>query len=41
MTVHKAEVTLIDYMYLEKREEENLPASKTPLTHQYNGSKTT
>ena len=30
-----------DYMYLEKREEEDLPASKTPLTHPYNGSKNT
>ena len=29
------------YMYQEKREEEDLPASKTPLTHLYNGSKTT
>ena len=29
-----------DYMYLEKKEEEVLPASKTALTHQYNGSKT-
>ena len=28
-------------MYLEKREEEDLPASKTALTHRYNGSKTT
>ena len=28
-------------MYLENREEEDLPASKTPLTHPYNGSKTT
>ena len=25
----------------EKREEEDLPASKTALTHRYNGSKTT
>ena len=41
MTMHKAETTLTDYMYLEKREEEDLPASKTPLTHRYNGSKTT
>ena len=29
------------YMYLEKTEEEDLPASKTALTHRYNGSKTT
>ena len=28
-------------MYLEKREEEDLPASKTALTHRYNGPKTT
>ena len=35
------ETTLTDYMYLEKREEEDLSASKTPLTHRYNGSKTT
>ena len=44
MTMHKVtltETTLTDYMYLEKREEENLPASKTALTHRYNGSKTT
>ena len=33
-------MTLTDYMYLEKREEEDLPASKTALTHPYNGSKT-
>ena len=44
MTMHKGytpETTLADYTYLEKREEEDLPASKTPLTHPYNGSKTT
>ena len=35
------ETTLTDYMYLEKREEEDLPASKTALTHRYNCSKTT
>ena len=35
------ETTLTDYKYLEKREEEDLPASKTPLTHPYNDSKTT
>ena len=35
------ETTLTDYLYLEKRGEEDLPASKTPLTHRYNGSKTT
>ena len=28
-------------MYPEKREEENLPASKTALMHRYNKSKTT
>ena len=33
------ETTLTDYMHLEKREEEDLPASKTPMTHPYNGSK--
>ena len=33
--------TRIDYMYQEKREEEDLPASKTALTHPYNDSKTT
>ena len=38
MTMHK---TLTDYMYLEKREEGDLPASKTALMHRYNGSKTT
>ena len=31
---------LTDYMYLEKREEDDLPASKTAFTHRYNGSKT-
>ena len=35
------ETTLTVYMYQEKREEENLPASKTALTHRYNDSKTT
>ena len=35
------ETTLTDYMYQEKREEEDLPASKTVLTHPYNDSKTT
>ena len=34
-------MTLTDYMYQEKREEEDLPASKTALRHRYNGSKTT
>ena len=42
LTVHKAlHPRETDYMYLEKREEEDLPASKTPLTHRYNGLKTT
>ena len=35
------ETTWTDYMYQEKREEEDLPASKTVLTHPYNDSKTT
>ena len=34
------EMTLTDYMYQEKREEEDLSASKTALTHQYNDLKT-
>ena len=33
--------TLTDHMYQEKREEEDLPALKTGLTHRYNDSKTT
>ena len=41
MTMHKALHPRDDYMYLEKREEKDLPASKTTLTHRYNGSKTT
>ena len=44
ITMHKAlypETTWTDYMYQEKREEEDLPASKTALTHPYNDSKTT
>ena len=40
MTMHK-ETTLTDYMYQEKREEEDLPASKIALAHRYNDSKTT
>ena len=32
---------LTDYMYQEKREEEDLPASKSALTHRDNGSTTT
>ena len=34
-------MTLTDYMYQEKKEEEDLLALKTPLTHQYNDLKTT
>ena len=30
-----------DYMCLEKKDEEDLPALKTGLTHQYNDSETT
>ena len=44
MTMNKAlhqGTTLTDYMYLENREEEDSPASKTALTHRYDGSKTT
>ena len=33
-------MTLTDYMYQEKREEEDLPALKTALTHRYNDTKT-
>ena len=32
--------TLTDYIFQEKREEEDLPALKTTLTHEYNDSKT-
>ena len=32
--------TLADYMYQEKREEEDLSTSETALTHPYNDSKT-
>ena len=32
---------LADYMYQEKREEEDLPALETVLAHRYNGSRTT
>ena len=35
------ETTWTDYVYQEKKEEEDLPASKTALTHPYNYSKTT
>ena len=41
MMHYTRETTLTDYMYLENREEEDLPASNTPLTHRYNGLKTT
>ena len=34
-------MTLTDYMCLEKKEEEDLPALKIALTHQYNNSETT
>ena len=32
---------LTDFMYLEKREEEDFPVSKTAFAHRYDGSKTT
>ena len=41
--MHKAyipEMMLTDYMFQEKREEEDWPALKTALTHRYNDSKT-
>ena len=45
MTMHKAlhPRDAVDrlYIYQEKREEENLTASKTALTHRCNDSKTT
>ena len=34
-------MTLTDYMYYEKKEEEDLPALKTLLTHRNKGSKIT
>ena len=34
------ETTLTDYIVSKKREEEDLPASKTALKHLYNDSKT-
>ena len=44
MTIHKALHPRDDvdrlYMYQEKREEEDMPASETALTHRYNDSKT-
>ena len=41
MTLYKALYPRDDYMYQEKRGEEDLPALKTALTHQYNDSRTT
>ena len=45
MTMHKALHPKDDihrlYIYIEKREEEDLSASKKALTHRYNGSKIT
>ena len=35
------ETTLTDYMYQESGEEEDLPALKKALMHQYKNSKTT
>ena len=40
-TYYTPETTWTDYMYQEKREEEEFPALKTALTHRYNDSKTT
>ena len=37
---NKTEMTFRDYMYHEKREEEDLTALKTALSHRYNDSKT-
>ena len=34
-------MTLTDYMYLEKKEDEDLPALKKVLMYRYNDSKTT
>ena len=39
-TLHLRDDVDTDYMYQEKREEEDLPALKTALTHRYNDSKT-
>ena len=43
MTMHKALHSRngVDRLYQEKKEEEDLPALKTALTHPYNDSKTT
>ena len=41
MTMHEALHTRDDVDKKEKREEEDLPALKTALTHRYNDSKTT
>ena len=38
--LYNPETTLTDYMFQEKREEEDLSALKTALTHRYNDSKT-
>ena len=35
------EMTMTDYMYQEKKKEENLTECKTTLTHQYNNTKIT
>ena len=35
------QMTLTDYMYQEEKEEVDLPALKTALTHQYNDPRTT
>ena len=35
------EMMLTDYMYHKRRDEEDLPALKTALTHQYNDLRTT
>ena len=40
MALHPRDDVDILY-YLEKREEEDFPSSKTALKHRYNGSKTT
>ena len=39
--LHPAEMKLTDYMCQKEKEEEDLPALKTALTHRYNNSKTT
>ena len=37
--IYIPEMTLTDYKFQEKKEEEDLPAVKTGLTHRYNDSK--